>query len=391
VVAATCEVARMLTGRLGLGPDVSQLVEFEDERWDGKDLPACVGGDEIPLPVRIVHVARDAAFQRLLGDREYVAEVIGQRAGAAFDPTIARLVAEDPHLVELGSEPSAWERVLASEPEPWLVLEGEAIDPALAAMGHFSDINVPHTVGHSGGVAALAAAGGQVVGFGVGEQAAVHRAALVHDLGRVAVPSRIWTKTDPLTADDWEQIRLLAYQSERVLARSPFLAELATIAGAHHERTDGSGYHRGATAATLDPPARLLAAADAYHAMTEPRPHRRALPPGDAAAALAADARAGRLAPEAVTAVLEAAGQTSSSIARPAGLTEREVDVVRLLARGLQTRQVARALGISAKTADHHVQNSYRKMGVSTRAGATLFAMQRGLTTPGELPMESRP
>ena len=205
----------------------------------------------------------------------------------------------------------------------------------------------------------------------------------------MAVPARIWEKTDRLTADDWEQVRLHAYHSERVLVRSPFLAGLAGIAGYHHERLDGSGYHRGAAAVSLDPSARLLAAADAYHAMTEPRPHRQPLAPVEAADVLAGEARAGRLASDAVSAVLEAAGHSSPPIGRPAGLTNREVEVVRLLARGLQTKQVGRVLGIAAKTADYHIQNSYRKMGVSTRAGATLFAMQNGLASLGELPMES--
>lgn len=372
----------MLTDSLGLSSAVSQLFRYESERWDGKGLPGDVGEDGIPLPVRIVHVARDAAFQRLLGDEEFVAGVVGRRAGAAFDPTIARLVARDPgDIVAMGSNASLWEQILAYEPRPWLMLEGEGIDLALAAMGHFSDLATPHLVGHSGGVAALASAGARVLGFDRGERATVRRAALVHDLGRVAVPVRIWEKTGPLTADDWEKVRLHAYHTERVLVRSPFLAGLATVAGLHHERLDGSGYHRGVAAASLDPMARLVAAADAYQAMTEPRPHRQALSPGDAADALTVEARAGRLASEAVTALLAAAGHPSPSIERPAGLTERELEVVRLLARGLQTKQVARTFGISVKTADFHIQNAYRKMGVSTRAGATLFAMQHGLAT----------
>jgi HD-GYP domain-containing protein (c-di-GMP phosphodiesterase class II) len=153
------------------------------------------------------------------------------------------------------------------------------------------------------------------------------------------------------------------------------------VASFHHERLDGSGYHRGVGSRSLDPKARLLAAADAYQAMTEPRPHRDALSQGQAAEMLTADARAGRLAPEAVAAVLVAAGHRSPSLERPAGLSEREAEVVSLAARGLQTKQMAHALGISAKTADYHIQSAYRKMGVSTRAGAVLFAMQHGLTT----------
>ena len=209
----------------------------------------------------------------------------------------------------------------------------------------------------------------------------------MHDLGRVAVHARIWEKTGPLTMDEWEQVRLHPYQSERVLSRSPFLARLAEVAGAHHERLDGSGYHRGASGPAVCIGGRVLAAADAYHAMTEPRPHRESLPAATAAQRLAEEASAGRLDPEAVTAVLEAAGQRAPRIDRPAGLTEREAEVLALIARGLQTKQVGRALGISAKTADRHVQNVYGKIGVSTRAGAALFAMEHGLTAWGELPM----
>jgi HD-GYP domain-containing protein (c-di-GMP phosphodiesterase class II) len=183
-------------------------------------------------------------------------------------------------------------------------------------------------------------------------------------------------------------VRLQPYHSERVLARSEFLAALAPVAGAHHERLDGSGYHRAAVGAELALPARLLGAADAYHAMTEPRPHREPIAPARAAEILSEHASAGRLDAGAVMAVVEAAGQRAPRIERPAGLTEREAEVVGMLARGLQTKQVARALGISVKTADRHIQNAYRKIGVSSRAAATLFAMEHGLVAWGELPMD---
>jgi HD-GYP domain-containing protein (c-di-GMP phosphodiesterase class II) len=198
----------------------------------------------------------------------------------------------------------------------------------------------------------------------------IRRAALVHDLGRVAVHPRIWQKPGTLSADEWEHVRLHPYQTERVLSRSPFLSTLVAIAGTHHERLDGSGYHRGTGGAEVAFPARLLAAADAYHAMTEPRPHRDALSPEQAAQELGRDATARRLDADAVTAVVGAAGHRAPRLERPAGLTEREVEVVRLLARGHQTKQIARALGISVKTADRHIQNAYRKLGISTRARA---------------------
>lgn len=137
----------------------------------------------------------------------------------------------------------------------------------------------------------------------------------------------------------------------------------------------------------LGPGARLLAAADVYHAMTEPRPHREAHSPEQAADTLSREARAGRLGADAVVAVLHVSGHQAPRIERPAGLTDREAEVIGLLARGMQTKQVARALGISAKSADRHIQNAYGKIGVSTRAAAALFAMEHGLTSWGELPI----
>jgi HD-GYP domain-containing protein (c-di-GMP phosphodiesterase class II) len=388
VVAAICEVGEMLSHRLGLPGPMSRLFAYGGERWDGKGIPGRAMREQVPLPVRIVHVARDAAFQLMIGGPEFAARVIGERAGGAFDPAIADRVAEDAEgILTLDDEASAWADVLDREPSPKLTLEAEAIERALAAMGDFADLASPYLVGHSRGVAELAGAAARLCGLDAAGLATTVRAALVHDLGRIAVPVRIWNKAGPLTPDDWEQVRLHAYHSERVITRSPFLAALAPAAAFHHERLDGSGYHRRAVAPQITRPARLIAAADAHHAMTEPRPHRPALSLERAAEILSEEARARRLDSDAVSAVIEASGHRAPRIERPAGLTEREAEVVKLLARGYQTKQVARALGISVKTADRHIQNAYVKIGVSTRAGATLFAMEQGLLAWGELPI----
>jgi len=391
-LAAICEVAQMLTDRLGLPRPLGELFAQLIERWDGKGEPGLLRGEEIPLPLRIIHVARDASFQCLLGGEDYAADVIRERAGRAFDPSIATLVADEVHtLLALDANESAWDATLAGEPGTQLVLEGQAIDQALAAMGDFADLLSPYLVGHSAGVAELAAAAAHRCGLPAAERVAVRRAALVHDLGRVAVPARIWQKAAPLTPDEWEQVRLHAYHTERIICRSPFLAAFVPAATAHHERLDGAGYHRRATAVDLRPPARLLAVADAFHAMTQPRPYREALSAQRVADVLGQEVRDGRLDADSVAAVLEAAGHAAPRVARPAGLTDREAQVVALLARGLQTKQIARALGISAKTADRHVQNAYGKIGVSTRAAAALFAMEHGLATWGEVPIVSPP
>jgi DNA-binding CsgD family transcriptional regulator len=155
---------------------------------------------------------------------------------------------------------------------------------------------------------------------------------------------------------------------------------VTTIAGQHHERNDGSGYHRGAAAPQLSLASRVLAAADAYRDLVEERPHRRALPPAEAAHRLSSEVTAGRLDADAVAAVLGVAGQRAGALrARPAGLTERQVEVLRLVARGLTNREVAERLVISSRTAEHHVQDVYTRIGVSSRAGAALFAMEHGL------------
>jgi HD-GYP domain-containing protein (c-di-GMP phosphodiesterase class II) len=388
-LAAVCEVGEMLARRLGLPESMRRLFAQFTERWDGKGLPRGARGDEIPLAARIVHVARDGCFQAMLaGDPGPAARVIGARAGSAFDPSVAAVFAREAEsLLALEAGASAWDRVLELEPAPHLRLDDDQVDAATAAIGDFADLASPYLVGHSAGVAELAAAAAERSGLTPADVAAVRRAGAVHDVGRVAVPVRIWQKPAPLDPGEWELVRLHPYHSERVLVRSAFLAALAPIASAHHERLDGSGYHRGVPAAALGLPARLLAAADAYHAMGEPRPHRDPLPAQEAAAELAREAGDGRLDPDAVAAVLEAAGERVPPIERPDGLTERETQVLALLARGLQTKQVARTLGISAKTADRHVQNAYGKIGVSTRAAAALYAMEHGLVAWGELPM----
>jgi HD-GYP domain-containing protein (c-di-GMP phosphodiesterase class II) len=384
---ATCEVAGMLADGLGLPGSVGGLLAHRFERWDGHGPLGRAKGDSIPLPMRIVHLAVDAAFQRLLGGEERVVHFARDRAGHAFDPeVVACLTDHAREILALDEHATVWEEALSYEPRPPLLLEGEALDRALAAMGNFADLISPYLAGHSAAVAELAAAAwrGRIDEAGV---APLRHAALVHDLGRVAVHPRIWQKPGPLNADEWERVRLHPYYTERVLARSEFLVALAPVAGAHHERLDGSGYHRGAAGAELTLPARVLAAADVYCAMTAPRPYREPLPPEQAAEELAREASAGRLDADAVSAVVDVAGQQVPRLERPAGLTEREARVVGMLARGMQTKQVAAALGISAKTADHHIQSAYRKIGVSTRAAATLFAMEHGLVAWGELPI----
>jgi DNA-binding CsgD family transcriptional regulator len=204
-------------------------------------------------------------------------------------------------------------------------------------------------------------------------------AALLHDVGRAGVPSSVWDRPGPIGPGDAERVRLHPYWTGRVLERVPALAPLAPVAAAHHERLDGSGYHRATHGGDLGPAARLLAAADVLSACCEPRPHRPAMALGAAARVVEDEARAGRLDPDAVAAVVEAAGLPRPRASWPAGLSTREVEVLRLAARGLSNKAIAAELVVSARTVQHHLASVYDKTGRRTRGGAALFAAEHGL------------
>jgi HD-GYP domain-containing protein (c-di-GMP phosphodiesterase class II) len=384
--ASHCDVARVLGARMGFSEQIQLALQHLWERWDGKGMPGELSGDQIPLAVRIMQVAQDADVAWQHGGTELANRILAERAGSGLDPwAVSVLLGLGEHAYRGLDAPSIWEDALLAEPGRQPVVGEDRLDACLSAIADFADLKSMWTVGHSRGVAELAGESAAQAGLADAEVLLLRRAALVHDIGRVAVPVNVWAKPGPLNRDEREQVRLHAYHSERVLDAAAGLRPLARLAGSHAERCDGSGYHRGSRAGDLPLTAWLLAAADCYQAMREPRAHRRALSPAAAADALCQDADAGRLAPEAVNAVLIAAGQPRRSLRRPAGLSERECEVLGLLARGLATKQVARRLGISPKTCDHHIQSLYSKVGVSTRAGATLFALEHGLVRSDQI------
>jgi HD-GYP domain-containing protein (c-di-GMP phosphodiesterase class II) len=284
-----------------------------------------------------------------------------------------------PRLLAKIEGESEWDAVLEAEPGPPITIEEARVDDVLGAFAHFTELKSHFLHGHATGVARLAA---RAASASAGSQSKlVERAGLVHDLGRVAVPSGIWNKEGSLADEEWERVRLHAYYTERILVRCDPLAALGEVASSHHERMDGSGYHRGTKAQSLSNEARLLAAADAFRAMTEHRPHRPALSPRRAAEELSRACEEGRIDAYCARAVVEAAGEGRGPgrSAWPARLTDREVDVLKLLVTGLSNKQIARRLTLSPKTVGHHIEHIYAKAGVSTRAGATLFAIEQGL------------
>ncbi|HEU5330957.1 MAG TPA: HD domain-containing phosphohydrolase [Thermomicrobiales bacterium] len=385
---AHCEAAQITAERLGVGPGVRAALGQAFEYWGGGG-PLGLRGEAIALTVRIVQLAENVFDFFQLGGQAAAETMARQRAGTLLDPAVCACFCDAaPAILACLETESSWEAVLAAEPGPAQALTGDRLDAAARAIADFADLKSFYTVGHSAGVAGLATAAAQACHLSEAEIALVRRAALVHDLGRVGVSLRVWDKPGALTRTEWEQVRLHPYYTERVLARSAALAPIGALAALHHERLDGSGYHKGLPASLLPPAARILAAADAYHAMTEPRPHRPALSAEAAAGTLRQGARSGLFDIEAANAVLAAAGHRVRSTRRshPSGLSEREVAVLRLVSRGLSNKQMAARLNITDKTVSHHVQHIYDKIGVSTRAAATLFAMQHDLIAEaGEL------
>src|SRR2546423_2587409 len=237
---AICEVARTLAGRLGFDPDTVHAVGTVYERFDGKGMPNRLRGGQIRMPVRLAQVADLAAALHDLG-RADVEEVVRGRAGGGFDPAVVDLFCgHAAELVGLLHAPSRWEAVQRLAPRPEQPLAGDRLTQALHAVADFTDLKSPYLVGHSSGVSDLARGAAERLGLPAPDVDEVGLAALVHDVGRIGVSAAVWGKPGPLTAGEWEAVRLHPYQTGRVLGRAPFLARLAAIPSLHHQRLDGS-------------------------------------------------------------------------------------------------------------------------------------------------------
>ncbi|MEO6826152.1 MAG: HD domain-containing phosphohydrolase [Microbacteriaceae bacterium] len=370
-----------LTELLGLGIAVRASVEQTFERWDGEGVPKGVKGAEILTTSQLVNLADVVEVFHRVGGIDSAIEVARERSGTQFAPELVDLFcAEARGLFDRLGRSTNWETVIAAEPASGVWLSETEFDAALEAIADFVDLKSPYTIGHSRAVADLAQAAASIYGFSSEEALKIRRAGLVHDLGRLGVPNTIWDKPGELTEAEAERVRMHPYLTERMLAFSPALAPLGSIAVQHHERLDGSGYPRGLAGYALSPAGRILAAADSYRSWLEPRPYRPAGIASEVATRLRSEVRAARLDGEAVDAVLRASGQRVPARRDwPLQLTTREVQVLQLVASGLSNREIADKLVISRKTVGNHIEHIYSKIGVSNRALASLFAAKHGL------------
>ncbi len=381
MIAHHAAMARSLAAELELPDGVLEALDAAYEQWDGRGWPGELKGDEIPIAARLAQIAEFVEVAHRVAGVEGARELVRRRGGKQFDPALARIIRADADLLLAGLDDVAtWNAVIDAEPALRIVLHGERVDAALLAIATFIDLKSPYTLGHARAVADRSAEAGALLGLAGDDLTRLYRAGLVHDFGRLGVSNAIWDKRAPLGTGEWERVRTHPYLTERMLRQSDALARYGVIAAQHRECLNGTGYPRGLVGAAISPSARILGAADTYQAMREPRPYRPRREPDDAAAELRGEVRAGHLDADAVDAVLRAAGhRTARRREGPAGLTPREVEVLQLVARGLSNKEIGERLVISPKTVGNHIEHIYAKIGVSTRATASLFAMQHAL------------
>jgi len=377
-----CEVAQRLGRRLGFDERFVAGLGQLYARWDGKGVPALQGEAIVPA-VRIVTLAQELVLHSRHGGWPAAAAMARERSGTQFEPRLVALALErGPALLQ--DLPARWDELLAAEPAPHDVLDGRALDDAFVVLADYADIQSGWWLGHSRRVADLTVDAARQLGWPEPAQRLLRAAALVHDIGRVGISTHLWERPGPLSQGEWDLVRLHSSYTGQILRRAAALAPLAELAAAAHERLDGSGYARALAATALPMLARLLAAADAIAALGEARPHRPAHELAGIERIIADEVAAGRLDRDACTAALQVLGARLAvappqAVPPPAGLSERECEVLNELALGRTNKEIARHLGISPKTVGHQVQSIYRKAGVHTRAGATLFAIEQGL------------
>jgi HD-GYP domain-containing protein (c-di-GMP phosphodiesterase class II) len=383
VMVSHCQSTGVLADRLGLGDDVSRPLVQAFERWDGRGVPGVVGADDLTVAARVVQLADYVEAFHFAGGPDGALDVARRKRGTHFDPELVDLFCAQHEVVLDGiDELSAWDEVIALDPRLGEELTEDALDAALEAIGDYGDLKSPCRTGHSRGVAELAAQAATTMGFDALEVASVRRAALVHDVGMIGVPSAVWQEERPWSLSQRERARTHPYLLDRMLAHTPLMSEIVGCASLHHERLDGSGYPRGLRRDAISMPGRILAAADVSQALGQPRPHRAAFDKEEAVAVMTAEVRAGRLDGDAVQAVLQSADGRVRRAEFPGGLTKREAAVLVSLARGRSNPQIAEELSISRKTVSSHLEHIYTKLGISTRTEAALFAMQHGFTEP---------
>jgi HD-GYP domain-containing protein (c-di-GMP phosphodiesterase class II) len=350
-----CEVAGDTARRLGLPATVEQALRHV---FDGYDLEGR-GGAATEL----------VAIVTLCGEFEIAARLHGAGTAPAAHGQHPRVLVEALH-----AQGGGWLAEIDEAREDAATQVPDAAVP-LALLADVIDLKLPWLTGHSRAVASAVEAAGPRLGL---DPAAVHRtiaAALLHGMGRAALPNALWSKQAPLSRAEQEQVRLAAYWTARAARELGGLSAEADLASWVFERDDGSGHFRGLAPQGAE--ARLLAAAASWVALRSARPWRPAFDETEAVRILREEARAGRYDREVVEALLGAPAPRPR--ATPTLLSPRELDVLRAIARGASNKEAAQRLGISPATVRTHLEHVFEKLACSSRAAATLKAVELGL------------
>ncbi|WP_150669355.1 HD domain-containing phosphohydrolase [Pandoraea anhela] len=383
-----CEVSGDVAATMGMAPRVVDALRNIFERFDGKGMPAGHDADAIPETVFFVNVASDLeilsrahgrenalAFLRSQSDAKYPARLVDiacLHAGRWLDALDADVA--DDALIASERDTRTWR----------LAQTGSHADVPLALLADVTELKLPWLAGFSRRTADLASRTAQSLALDADMQTQLHAAALLHGIGRAALPNRLWETDGKLSADQWEKVRLVPYWSARAAKQVEGLRHAADLASYAYERLDGSGYFRGVAGSALTTPQRILAASVAFEALLAARPWRQAHTFDEAVDIIEREAGAGKFDPEIVTAIVATAqGQTVRARTAPSGasalLSPRELDVLRQISTGLSNKEAARALALSPSTVRTHVESIFRKLDCSTRAAATLKALTAGM------------
>ena len=363
---------------VGASPRVLSALTLHDGCWDERGRPGRLASNALVLPMRLLRIAHVGDMAHQQHGRAGAVAVVRRRAGGELDARLARVLVDGQReLFAAIEDPRIFDRFLELEPRPAACADDDRVDEAARALATFADLRCPIFLGHATRVAALAERAAGQVGLSADDTRSLRRAALLHDIGRLGVPNGIWMRPGRLDWGEMERVRLHAYYTQRVLSPIGILGPVADIAAAAHERLDGSGYPGSRVARSLLPAARILAAADMAVAMSEERPYRRALSPAAIAREIMVEVSAGGLDASAADAVLASLGMKMHVVPRHAHrVSERELEVCRLIAHGKMNKEIAAVLGISLRTVQNHVAHIFDKLGLHSRSGVAVWLVE---------------
>ena len=281
LIGTRCERGAEIARTIGLSEKTAEAIRSLDEHWDGGGYPESRTKDEIPLLSRIMNVSQTLDVFALRSGSRAAIKAVEQRSEQWFDPEIVRVVRgfeRDAELWRVVQGPKARDQVMLMEPGAGLPASPERIDSVCQAFAQIIDAKSPFTFSHSLGVADASIAIAYELGLSKTTVTMIRRAALLHDLGKLSVSNAILEKPGKLTPSEWEIVRKHPAYTRTILGNIRGFEELANVAGAHHEKLDGTGYPDGIDRSRLPLTARIIAVADVFQALTEKRPYRDNLP-----------------------------------------------------------------------------------------------------------------